>query len=387
MAKKFILICSYGLLLFALLLYSFSQIDLNLTLSSNAGYQSFQRLLIELGYFNRSISTLVFLAITLLLFAFYLLTITLIKRGRISQKCLLTMIASTVTILLLSYPAFSHDIFNYMFDAKIVTTYGQNPYVHKALDFANDPWLRFMHWTHRFFPYGPLWLLITLVPSFLGFGKFVLTLINFKLLLVTFHLSNIALIARILEKENPKKKIEGIAIYALNPLIIIEVLINGHLDVVMLTFAFLGFYFLSVNKNLSAVVSILLSALIKFVTGLFILPFALGKVLNKNVEWVIKSSLILYFLSIIPVVLQREAYPWYLITAVGIFSLLPDKKTTIPIVVTISLGTVLRYAPFLFFGDYNPPVPFIQNTITIVVFLASAVALFLKVKLSKKITP
>jgi len=67
--------------------------------------------------------------------------------------------------LLFSYPFLSHDLFNYLFDAKIVTFYHQNPYILKALDFPSDPWLRFMHWTHRTYPYGPSFLFLTLVPS------------------------------------------------------------------------------------------------------------------------------------------------------------------------------------------------------------------------------
>jgi len=77
------------------------------------------------------------------------------------KKLFIILIAVNILIGLISYPAYSHDLFNYMFDAKIATFYQQNPYLYKALDFPTDPWLRFMHWTHRYYPYGPSFLLLS----------------------------------------------------------------------------------------------------------------------------------------------------------------------------------------------------------------------------------
>ncbi len=162
----------YGLGLLALTIYSYSQIDLNLTLSSNAVYQSFQQTMIWLGYFNRPLSTTIFLVLVFLLFAIYYLLLRLVKQGRLEERQFWILVILTLGISVFAYPAFSHDIFNYMFDARIVTTYGLSPYQYKALDFPADLWIRFMHWTHRYYPYGPTWLLLTLPFSFSGFGKF-----------------------------------------------------------------------------------------------------------------------------------------------------------------------------------------------------------------------
>jgi len=146
----------YSLLLLFLIIYSYSQIDLNLTLSSNQLYQSIQQQLIYLGYFNRPLSTVVFTILLFLLFTFYFFILYLVNKKKVTLQKILLLVVLTCVILLFSYPAFSHDIFNYMFDARIVTKYYQNPYFHSALDFPNDLWTRFMHWTHRTYPYGPI---------------------------------------------------------------------------------------------------------------------------------------------------------------------------------------------------------------------------------------
>jgi hypothetical protein len=184
-------------------IYSYSQIDLNLTLSANGIYQSFQKALIYIGYFNRPYSLIIFLIILSLLYFFYLLFFTLSVKRIISFKTVCIIVVLSSVILLFSYPAFSHDFFNYMFDARIITKYQLNPYLFRALDFPGDLWTRFMHWTHRTYPYGPLWLVITVPFSFFGFGKFTLTLFNFKLLFAVFHLGNIFLIYKILRKLSP----------------------------------------------------------------------------------------------------------------------------------------------------------------------------------------
>src|SRR3972149_4667416 len=58
-----------------LLLYSFTQVDLSLTLSQVSVWQTIQKLLQQIGYFNRPLSTLIFLLIMFLMFTLYALTL------------------------------------------------------------------------------------------------------------------------------------------------------------------------------------------------------------------------------------------------------------------------------------------------------------------------
>ena len=71
------------------------------------------------------------------------------KKKKISKPFVWLIIFVSALLLVFSYNAFSYDIFNYIFDAKIFTHYHQNPYLQKALDYPGDPMLSFMRWTHR----------------------------------------------------------------------------------------------------------------------------------------------------------------------------------------------------------------------------------------------
>ncbi len=173
----------YVVVLALLGIYSYSQIDLNLTLSSQKIFLDFQYWLIQLGYFNRPLSTAIFLILTLLLFVFYIFFLK-----NITKTSLVILIAAVAILGIFSYPAFSHDIFNYIFDARIFVVHHANPYTSTALMFPTDTWTRFMNWTHRTYPYGPLFLPLTIVVYLLGMNKFVLTLALFKALMVSGYL-------------------------------------------------------------------------------------------------------------------------------------------------------------------------------------------------------
>jgi len=82
----------------------------------------FRSQIINIGYFKRELSWWIYFTIICLLFVFYFLIIKQSKK--ISPVRLAIIIGG---ILLFSYPFLSHDFFNYMFDAKILTFYGKNP--------------------------------------------------------------------------------------------------------------------------------------------------------------------------------------------------------------------------------------------------------------------
>lgn len=350
------MIVLYLLTLFALGVYSYSQIDLNLTLLQNPIFLSFQQAMIQLGYFNRPISTAILSVLIVLLFLFY------IKILKNPPKSYGLLIVGVILISLLSYPAFSHDFFNYLFDAKILTHYGQNPYLLKALDFPLDTWTRFMHWTHRTYPYGPIWLILTLPFSYLGFGKFILTVLNFKFLFVAIYLANLWLIKKISST--------SVLFFALNPLVIVESLVSPHLDAAMVLFFLLGVFFFQTRKKVLAIVAIFLSGGIKFLT-LVTLPLFF-KFPNKKI---LQFSLILILAILIPVILQREVYPWYFLPPIAIASLLVSNKKLVILTIAVSFGLMLRYLPLVYIGK---EVLFAENILTIVPILLCVLGLTLR---------
>lgn len=360
-----------GWILASLLLffYSFTQVDLGLTLSRISVWQRIQQFFQFIGYFNRPLSTGIFLFLLFLFFFLFLTTFYLTSKKELTRKEIYNIIFWVSGILFFSYNAFSYDLFNYIFDAKIVTFYKQNPYFHKALDYPSDPMLSFMHWTHRAYPYGPVWLGLTIPLSYVGLGYFLPTLYFFKLIAAASYLGSVFLLEKLIARLGVKNVLLGIVFFALNPLVLVEFLVSAHNDIVMMFLAILSLYLLFEKRFFLSIASFLASVGIKFVT-IFLLPFYLwifyAQIKNKTGYYRIIFYSLLFFM-IIPVVLasyRTNFQPWYLVYFLPFAALLIDRYFVLIPSVLISFSSLLLYLPFLYLGNWNSPVPQILFLIT-----------------------
>lgn len=373
----------------ALFLYSFTQVDLGLTLTRASFWQKIQVFFQHIGYFQRPLSTLIFLLIISSLFIIYAIFIKLSLAGKIDRKKVWIVILVSSVLLSFSYNAFSYDLFNNIFDAKIVTFYHQNPYLHKALDYPSDPMLSFMHWTHRTYPYGPVNLILTVPLSFLGFNYFLITFFLFKFLNTAFYLGSCCLIEKLLRKERGNLDIFGLVFFALNPLVIIEVLVSSHNDIFMIFFALLGIYFLFFKKHFYSYFWLLFGALTKFVTAILLIPFLLktfGFLKKQTSDLNSFSSLCLVFLIAVSffVLLKLEAQPWYFLWFVPFLALVKPRIFLIYLTIGISFGLLLRYSIFLFQGEWNGIANQFKLIVTVITPLLF-ISLYFLVKSGKKL--
>lgn len=314
-----------------LALYSYVLIDLNLTLFNDDLWLLLRNQLIQVGYYQRELSSYIFLFLVAMGFYFHWYFTKNYKKFSLKKI--------TVPLLLLgvlSYPLLTHDFFNYMFDAKILTFYHQNPYMMKALDFPSDPWIRFMHWTHRTYPYGPSFLPITLIPSFLSFGKFILALYLFKATSAFFYLLGIWSLAKLNRKQA--------VFFATNPLIIFEGLINGHNDLIAAGLALVGIYFLISKKEIFSRVFLIVSSGIKYIT----LPLV---ILSRNKKSIFnKISLILTLALLTYLSVNQEIQPWYFI---AVFPFIVYFEDFIESVNLFFAGLLFSYFPYVRFGGWD----------------------------------
>lgn len=367
--------------------FSYSYVDLNLTLVKNSFVLKLISSLQTVAYYKRLLATFIYLSLIITLFsAFgYLLYQTYCNSPFLPTIKKIVIISTLIMIL--AYPFLSADLFNYLFDAKIVWHYGQNPYTHKPLDFPQDEWLRFMRWVHRYSPYGPVWISISLIPAVLGFGKFILNLLAFKFFIGSFHIVNSYLIYQILKKTNPKYLFPGLIFYALNPLFLIEGVANAHNDIVQMSFILLSVYFLTSNNKVKSAVTIILSSLIKYISVLMI-PAFLAKIFKPDIklEQLVLLSLGVIFLFTfiystfglkVPFVpqgsTQVQFQPWYLLWSLPLVALIPYPPLII-VSIVLSFGASLRYLPYLYYGDWTHPgtIMFMQ-LVTVVPFTAVAI--------------
>lgn len=325
------LLIIYCLLLIVFSLYSYSLVDPNLTLLNHPAWTTFREQAVQLGYHNRNLSSMIYLTLTASLFLFHLFFYKNYKKFsaiKIAFVC--------GFILLLSYPLLSHDLFNYMFDARILTYHHANPYASRALDFPSDPWIRFMHWTHRTYPYGPSWLILSIIPSFLAFGKFILNFLFFKLMFVLFYIVSVYYLNKIDKKQS--------IFYATHPLILIEGLINAHNDFIATALAIFGIYLVLKNqKKLLARIFLLLSGGVKYIT----MPVIFA-VKDRKSLWnlLVAAGIIILtgYLSIF-----SEIQPWYYLS---LFVFLPFYLKYIQKFQIFFFGLLLSYYPYIAYDGW-----------------------------------
>ncbi|MBI2028361.1 MAG: hypothetical protein HYT07_02015 [Candidatus Levybacteria bacterium] len=357
-----------------LFFYSFTQIDLGLTLSEWSIWQAVQKFFQNIGYFQRPLSSFIFTLIILILFLFYILILWAVKKNKFTKRNAWFLIASTSIILTFSYNAFSYDLFNYIFDAKIITYYHQNPYFQKALDYPNDPMLSFMHWTHRTYPYGPVWLLLT-APLSLGIQFFLPTFFLFKTLTSLSFLGTTFFIGKILNKVSPKDEILGTVFFALNPLVIVESLVSAHNDITMIFFALFALYLIIDRKYIRSFILLFISIGVKIAT-IFLLPifvYILLKV-NKKLSWqrILHLSILMMVIAIVLASYRTNFQPWYLLFVLPFVALSPRYYFVIPGLV-FSLVSLLQYLPFLYTGNWNEPIP---SILSVMVYSSVFLSLF-----------
>jgi len=367
MNKLRLLFLAYFFLLVGFFIYSFTQVDLNLTLSRLSIYQTVEKSLQYIGFFQRPLSTLIFIIIAGLLFIFYGLFLYLAKKGKLKLKHLTILTILSAVVLVFSYNAFSYDLFNYIFDARIASYYHLNPYLHKPSDFAGDPMLNFMRWTHRYYPYGPSWLILTVPISFIGLNVFLPTFFMFKILMALSFLGSCYLIYKISERIFPENKLLNVAFFAFNPLVLIESLVSAHNDIPMIFFLLLSIYLFLQKKKILAWLSNIFSIGIKFSTGVLLPLFIILEFLERtgrkiNWEKFFIASVILSLSTVLVASVRTTFQPWYLVFPLAMAAFIPKKLYIFIPSLVASVFAVAIYIPYVLMTDYAKGYPqIIQN--------------------------
>lgn len=354
MKRLIVVFYSVFLLLFSLFSYVF--IDPNLSYLKSL-YSDF-------AFSNRLLTTIFFISSIIISFVFYSIFIYLGVKKKISLKEIFILLGITIAILFFSYPAMlSYDIFNYVATSKVLFFYQENPYVVMPIEFMGDPLLAFTHAANKIALYGPFWLLLTGIPYLLGFGNFIVILFSFKLLGLLFYLGTAFLIWKI------SRNILSLILFSLNPLVIIETLISGHNDIVMIFLIFLSFFLLTKKKVFSALLFLILSILIKYTTILLVpvFLFVVWKIIKKkeiHFEKIFYYSSLLMYVAFFLSPVREEIYPWYVIWFISFAFLIPKKKLLLYISIAFSFSLLLRYTPYMITGTYSGQTPVMKEIVS-----------------------
>lgn len=317
-------------------------------------------------YFQTLYPTLWYTVTVAALFGWYFWILYRTKKGLLTSKHVWHLIAGTVAILVWAYPALSNDIFNYIATAKVTFFYRENPYIIMPIDIPNEPMLSFLHAANKVALYGPAWIAMTAIPHYLGVSNLLVTLFTFKIFIVLWYL----LLCYLIWNASGKKA-WSLAFFALNPLVVLSTLVDGHNDVVMMGLALGAFLLLKKKRYIFGIFLFLTSMLIKGAT-LFLIPvfvwclYGLGQKKQMNWQrvwyWSSISMYIIFFLS----PLREEIYAWYFIWPLTFLALL-DKPTIFHAAsYGFSLGLMLRIVPFFYTRSWSGITPVAKKIVTFV---------------------
>lgn len=323
---------------------------------------------------HRIPTTILFCLFLGISFAFYGYCLHLVAKGRLSVKDFLLTLSVTIGILLFSYPAMvSFDIFNYIATAKVAFLYHENPYIIMPIEFPTDPLLLFMHAANKTALYAPIWILLTAIPHYAGFGNFLATLFFFKVFVVGFFVATLFLMWQM------TKNLKQLVWFGLNPLVIFEIVVGGHNDIVMLFLLLLSIFFFFKSQKEGSLVFFILSIGIKYATLILSPLFALA-LFKKTSQptfflWTTILMYVVFFLS----PLREEIYPWY-----ALWFLLPisfvENKFLKWVSLTFTFSLLLRYIPFMLLGTYFGPTPILKEVLTFIPVLFVSTYYLLKKK-------
>ena len=181
-------------------------------------------------------------------------------------------------ILLFSLPQLSDDFYRFLWDGHLIKS-GINPINElpsvliegSMSDYYLDGLYPFLNSPDYFTVYPTFSQLVFYVSSLFGGMDIHSSILIMKSILLIFEIGTIVLCLRLLSKLNLSKKYA--LIYALNPLVIIEIMGNVHFEGIMLFFFLSAIYLLLVNRHFASAIGFSLSVASKLLPLMFIPAF------------------------------------------------------------------------------------------------------------------
>lgn len=212
------------------------------------------------------------------------LALVLQKSSILSLKKIFLWLSVFVIILLPLLPATSGDLYHYILQGKVLSHYGENPFTFSAGELKHDVFHLFVYPVNIGYPtvYGPVFVLLSSVLTFLFGNFFIVSLYAFKAIFILLHLANVFLIYRIIQKIQPKLSGMAAVLYAWNPFIIFETAQNGHNDSVMIFFILLSVHLYVQKKYIWVMPALLLAAMSKYIALMLLPLFGVFLLRNKD---------------------------------------------------------------------------------------------------------
>lgn len=346
--------------LLVLMIFSFGFKDPHLELFSYPPVVEMLTVLTAFVYGQPFAASVVYGAIVAALFCGYAIIMATYKASR--PKAFPRWIVSLIALAVFSFPALSYDVFNYILTAKMTFYYQENPYIVMPIEIPNEPMLAYTRAANKVALYGPSWIALTSFPYIVGRTSVTAAIFSFKAFVALFYIALVYMIYR------KTKRWDQAMFFALNPLIILEGLVSGHNDLVMMALAVAGlllWHRASTHYKVAGIVLFTASVLVKGATIALLPLFIFSSwTWEKKIVWGYWLMFGIFLLS----PLREELYPWYATWWLTFASFVPIRKNSFihAFSFAVCVGLMLGYLPWIATREYGGITPAIRTMLTIV---------------------
>jgi len=187
-------------------------------------------------------------------------------------------------ILLGLYPITALDVSVYVVNARNWVLYDANPFIVPPGSFPADPYSQLAgEYVDKVSPYGPVWETLARIPIQLGIRDIGAGILAMKIISLLAFAGTAWLIGWHSEQQDAGFSVSGataLAFFALNPLVLLEALGNGHNDMTMIAFIVLGLILWQRGKWAWAAFALTLAAMVKLPALILIPLFGLAVLMD-----------------------------------------------------------------------------------------------------------
>jgi Glycosyltransferase family 87 len=187
---------------------------------------------------------------------------------RPAARWVMAAIVALHVVFLLAAPLFSTDVYSYIDYARLGALHGLDPYTAIPAAVPHDPVFPFIHWRTTPSAYGPLFTLGSYPLANVSPGA---ALVGFKLAAALSSLGCVALIWWIAGRLG-RPRTQAIAMYGLNPLLLVWTVGGAHNDLTMLLAMLGGIALVLGRRELTGGATLVAAVAVKASAGLAI-PF------------------------------------------------------------------------------------------------------------------
>jgi len=211
----------------------------------------------------------------------------IVANSNLNLKLVITISLIARVVLFFSLPSLSDDIFRFIWDGTLLKN-GIHPfenlpdfYVDKEIDGITSGLYDRLNSKQYFTIYPPINQFIFWLSAIVGNGNFLISTNFIRLLILIGEALAFFYLNKLIKHNNLDKKI--LALYFLNPLIILEFVGNLHFEALVICFLIIGVYFFQINSKWKSALGFGLAIGTKLIPLIF-LPY-LFFIGLKNQKW------------------------------------------------------------------------------------------------------